>query len=99
MNDLLRSLEGKIDPGAWQEFETRFEQVHEDFFHRLNARFPDLTPTDRRICAFLKLNMSTKDIALLTHRSPRSIESSRYQLKKKFGLGADEDILSFLQSI
>jgi DNA-binding CsgD family transcriptional regulator len=43
--------------------------------------------------------MSTKDIALLTHRSPRSIESARYRLKKKFGLGADEDILSFLQSI
>jgi DNA-binding CsgD family transcriptional regulator len=61
--------------------------------------FPELTPNDRRICAFLKLDLSTKDIALLTHRSPRSIESARYRLKKKFGLGAEEDILGFLRSI
>ena len=81
------------------EFETRFEQVHEAFFVQLNSRFPDLTPNDRRICAFLKLNMSTKDIALLTNRSPRSIESARYRLKKKLGLGAEDDILNFLQSI
>ena len=96
---MVRNLKKNIDQGAWQEFETRFEQVHEAFFVQLNSRFPNLTPNDRRICAFLKLNMSTKDIALLTNRSPRSIESARYRLKKKFGLGAEEDILNFLQSI
>ncbi|MDD2965255.1 MAG: tetratricopeptide repeat protein [Bacteroidales bacterium] len=96
---VVRNLKKSIDRGAWQEFETRFEQVHEAFFVQLNSRFPDLTPNDRRICAFLKLNMSTKDIALLTNRSPRSIESARYRLKKKLGLGAEDDILNFLQSI
>jgi DNA-binding CsgD family transcriptional regulator len=99
IKSLLRNLESNIDQNAWHEFETRFEQVHETFFYKLNALFPDLTQNDRRICAFLKLNMSTKDIALLTHRSPRSIESARYRLKKKFGLGVEEDILHFLQSI
>jgi DNA-binding CsgD family transcriptional regulator len=96
---VLRNLESHIDQSAWPEFETRFEKVHDAFFGRLQRLFPDLTPNDRRICAFLKLNMSTKDIALLTHRSPRSIESSRYRLKKKFGLGQEEDILTFLQSV
>jgi DNA-binding CsgD family transcriptional regulator len=99
IKSLVRNLESNIDQNAWHEFETRFEQVHETFFNKLNALFPDLTPNDRRLCAFLKLNMSTKDIALLTNRSPRSIESARYRLKKKFGLGAEEDILHFLQSI
>lgn len=96
---VLRNLESNIDQSAWHEFETRFEQVHEVFFVQLQKLFPDLTPNDRRICAFLKLDMSTKDIALLTHRSPRSIESARYRLKKKFGLGKEEDILTFLQSV
>jgi DNA-binding CsgD family transcriptional regulator len=96
---LLRNIESNIDQSAWREFETRFEQVHETFFNKLNVLFPNLTPNDRRICAFLKLNMSTKDIALLTHRSPRSIESTRYRLKKKFGLSPEEDIINFLLSI
>jgi tetratricopeptide (TPR) repeat protein len=99
LNTLLKKMESRVDQGAWHEFETRFEQVHEAFFIQLNSRFPDLTPNDRRICAFLKLNMSTKDIALLIHRSPRSIESARYRLKKKFGLDAEEDMLAFLQSV
>lgn len=99
INIILKNLENTIDQNAWPEFETRFEQVHEAFFVQLNSQFPDLTPNDRRICAFLKLNMSTKDIALLTNRSPRSIESTRYRLKKKFGLGQEEDILTFLQSV
>lgn len=99
LSTLIKNLENQTDYSAWQEFETRFEQVHETFFSRLNTLFPDLTANDRRICAFLKLNMSTKDIALLTHRSPRSIESARYRLKKKFGLSPEEDILNFLQSI
>lgn len=99
INIILKNLENTIDQSAWHEFETRFEHVQEAFFTKLNIQFPDLTPNDRRMCAFLKMNMSTKDIALLTHRSPRSIESSRYRLKKKFGLGPDEEILPFLQSI
>lgn len=99
INVILKNLENTIDQSAWHEFETRFEHVQEAFFTKLNLQFPDLTPNDRRLCAFLKMNMSTKDIALLTHRSPRSIESARYRLKKKFGLRPDEEILPFLQSI
>jgi tetratricopeptide (TPR) repeat protein len=99
IQSLFKSLESNMDQSAWREFETRFEQVHETFFNKLNGLFPELTPNDRRICAFLKLDLSTKDIALLTHRSPRSIESARYRLKKKFGLGPEEDILGFLRSI
>ncbi|MBI9036552.1 MAG: tetratricopeptide repeat protein [Bacteroidales bacterium] len=96
---LLHDLENNINENAWKEFETRFEQVHKSFFDEINRKFPGLTPNDRRLCAFLKLNMTTKDIALLTHRSPRSIESARYRLRKKFGLAPENDISKFLQSI
>lgn len=99
IKSLLSDLENNIDSSAWSEFETRFEQVHESFFIQLNTLFPDLTQNDRRICAFLKLNMSTKEIALLIHRSPRSVESSRYRLRKKFELPKDTDIVNFLQNI
>jgi len=99
LDRIIRDMKNQVDHSAWHEFSTRFEQVHESFYTRLNEKFPDLTPNDRRLCAFLKLNMSSKDIALLTHRSPRSIESARYRLKKKFGLSPDEDILSYLQSL
>ena len=99
IKSLLSDLENNIDSSAWNEFETRFEQVHESFFLQLNTHFPDLTQNDRRVCAFLKLNMSTKEIALLIHRSPRSVESSRYRLRKKFDLPKDTDIVDFLQKI
>ncbi|MDD2965246.1 MAG: hypothetical protein PHU33_14955 [Bacteroidales bacterium] len=81
------------------EVETRFEQVHEAVFVQLNSRFPDVTPNDWRICAFLKLKRLFKEIALHANRGPRSSESARYRLDKKLGLGADDDILNFLQSI
>lgn len=99
IKSLLYELGNNIDKNAWREFETRFEQVHESFIEKLHKKYPDLTPNDRRLCAFLKLNMTTKDIAILTHRSPRSVESARYRLRKKFGLEADKDISTYLQAI
>jgi len=99
MKALLSDLENNIDKSVWQEFELRFEQVHASFFEKLNKLYPELTPNDRRICAFLKLNMSTKDIALLIHRSPRSVESARYRLRKKFDLPPDQDFSQYLQTL
>lgn len=82
---------------SWKEFEIRFTQVHKEFYERLNERFPDLTPNERKLCAFLRLNMTTKDIASITHQSIHSINVARTRLRKRMNLsGRDENLISFL---
>ena len=59
-------------------------------------KYPDLTPNEKKICAFLRLNMSTKDICAITYQSVRSIDMARFRLRKKIGLDSDENLVSFL---
>ena len=80
-------------------FESYFEEVHAEFFARLNQRFPQLSPKDLRLCAYIRMNMSTKEIATLQNISHRGVEISRYRLRKKLGLSRDVNLSSFLLSI
>jgi len=80
----------------WEEFRHYFEKVHQSFEKNLLAEFPDLSLNDRKICALLKLGLSTKDIASITFRELRSVESSRNRLRKKLGIPADVNIHNFL---
>ena len=77
-------------------FETYFDEAHEEFFRRLLETFPDLTPYDLRICAFIKMNLSTKEIANILNISYRGAEVSRYRLRKKMNLSRDVNLSSFL---
>jgi hypothetical protein len=74
--------EGQI----WEEFEVRFQNVHNSFFKNLLERHPNLTSNERRLCAFLRLDMSTKEISALTGQSLRAIELGRIRLRKKLEL-------------
>ncbi|MEI8004791.1 MAG: tetratricopeptide repeat protein [Bacteroidota bacterium] len=80
----------------WEEFRLYFEEVHQSFEKNLSTAFPDLSPNDKKICALLKLGLSTKEIASITFREIRSVESARNRLRKKLGLAADVNIHSFL---
>jgi tetratricopeptide (TPR) repeat protein/DNA-binding CsgD family transcriptional regulator len=93
---LVKDLEITLPDHVWQEFETRFDQVHQGFFNRLIAQFPDLSPTELKICSLLRLNMSTKDIALLTNRSIGTVDNIRSSIRKKLKLGAEENLTCFL---
>jgi PAS domain S-box-containing protein len=84
---------------VWQEFETHFENVYESFYQYLNQHFPDLSPGERKLCAFLRLNLSSKDIAALTFQDPKSIDMARYRLRKKMNLKQDENLTEFLMKI
>lgn len=85
---------------GWKEFELRFMQTHRDFYESLNGRFPDLTMNERKLCAFLRLDMSTKDIASITHQSVHSINVARTRLRKKLGIDqTDESLVNFLQNL
>ncbi len=78
------------------DFRIYFDEVHPDFLNKLLKQYPVLSKTDLRLCAYLLLGMSTKEIAALTFREIRSVESSRNRLRKKLNLSAETSLQSFL---
>ena len=82
----------------WEMFEVLFDQAHQDFFKRLKSAFPDLTQSDLKICAYLKLNLSSKEIAPLLNISFRGVETRRYRLRKRLGLSSDSNLVDFILS-
>jgi len=85
--------------GIWKDFEIRFEQVYEVFYRRLQEMHPELTPGERKLCALLRLNISSKDIAAITFQNPQSVDMARYRLRKKLNLNAEENLVDFLTKI
>jgi len=97
----ISSLIGKIDKDIdrkkqWEVFETAFDDVHEDFLNRLKARFPTLTPKELRLCAYLRMNISTKEIAPLMNISIRGVEICRYRVRKKLNIDRDTNLTSLI---
>lgn len=82
----------------WKDFELRFNEVYKDFYQNLNKKHPNLTTNERKLCAFLKLNMSTKEIASITFQNPRSIDMARYRLRKKMQLCESDSLISYISS-
>ncbi|GAA4315237.1 triple tyrosine motif-containing protein [Pontixanthobacter gangjinensis] len=80
----------------WKLFETNFNEVHEDFFKDLLARYPKLTSKDLKLCSYLKMNLSSKEIAPLMGISVRGVEVHRYRLRKKMELDSDVNLTKFL---
>ncbi|MVM29230.1 tetratricopeptide repeat protein [Spirosoma sp. HMF4905] len=81
----------------WDDFRTIFDQVHPYFFTQLTQQFPDLTATDLRLIALLKMNISSADVATLLGISSDSLRVSRYRLRKKIGLAEGESLSAFIQ--
>ncbi len=99
LGSILDHLKTMKNDKAWQEFEVRFTQVHSEFYDRLQAAFPELTPNEKKLCAFLRLNMTTKDIAAITHQTPHSINVARTRLRKKLNLAnQDDNLVNFLMN-
>lgn len=95
-----KELQKSTDDEIWNEFDIRFRQVHGEFYDRLIKQFPDLTPNEHKLCAFLRLNMSTKDISELTGQQITSIERARTRLRKKLGLAnTNTNLVTFLSQL
>lgn len=99
IQDVIRDLLLNSSKDVWKEFELRFQEVHSEFYQNLNKKFPDLTPNEKKICAFLRLNMSTKDISAITYQSVRSIDMARFRLRKKLELDSDDNLITFLSHL
>lgn len=93
MKRINRAINNRDD---WKVFETTFNEVHEDFFKDLLQKYPELTNRDLKLCSYLKMNLSSKEIAPLLGISIRGVEVQRYRLRKKMGLDARENLNNFL---
>jgi len=80
----------------WEQFKHHFDQVHGNFSTRLRAEFLDLSPNEQKLCAFLRLNLNTKEIASLMGISLRGVEVARYRLRKKLTLQKGQNLSKFI---
>jgi len=100
----LQKLIKKIDQSTnqkedWEKFEVYFDQVYEDFTKKLRELYPNLTPSDIKLCAYLRMNLSTKEIAPLLNISIRGVEISRYRLRKKLDIPTSENLIDFMMKL
>jgi DNA-binding CsgD family transcriptional regulator len=94
---LVRKIDDNMSSqDEWKVFEANFERAHEQFMKTLQDNYDDLTPSDLRLCAFLRMNLSSKEIAPLLGISVRGVENHRYRLRKKFNLEADNNLTEFI---
>ncbi len=88
-----------IEDDSWDQFAIHFDQVHGDFFKKLAQRDFKLTPQETKLAAYLRMNMSSKEIANLMNISVRGVELARYRLRKKIQLERDQNLVEYLMSI
>ncbi len=96
---IIRDMEQSTSEDVWKEFEIRFQEVHSDFYNKLVEKYPDLSPNELRLCAFLRLNMSTKEISSITFQSYNSIIMARHRLRKKLNMDSNENLIAFLRQL
>jgi DNA-binding CsgD family transcriptional regulator len=100
IQNIINTINAHDQEHLWSEFETSFNETDPDYLNRLAARFPDLTPNELKLCIFLKLNLRTKEISVITQQSLKSIEVGRTRLRKKLGIdNTNTNIASFLQQV
>lgn len=82
----------------WEHFAHHFDKVHSDFLVSLKEHFPKLTPNELKLCAYLRMNLSTKEIAQLMNISVRGVEISRYRLRKKLQIPTETNLFEHLMN-
>ncbi|MEZ5082807.1 MAG: tetratricopeptide repeat protein [Bacteroidales bacterium] len=100
VESIILNLQQNLDKDIWKEFESRFREVHKDFYEKLVEKFPHLTEKDKKLCALIKLNLSTKEISTLSHLNINSVEVARTRLRKKLNISkTDIGLNKFLSGI
>ena len=99
IKDIIRELENYNKQNIWSEFDKIFKNIHSDFYNKLLKICPDLSATEIKTAALLKLNLTTKEIAAITFKSEGGIKTTRYRLRKKLGLSSDDKLVPFLMQI
>jgi DNA-binding CsgD family transcriptional regulator len=88
-----------VNKHEWETFESNLNLIHNDFIKILSKKYPALTAKDIKLCIYLKMNLSSKEIAPMVNISYRGVELHRYRLRKKLGLRQEESLSKFLLSV
>jgi hypothetical protein len=96
---VINELRNHTNDDLWQQMELTFGQIHQSFYIKIYKLFPNLTRNEKRLCAFLKMNLSTKDISSITHQTVRSIEVARARLRIKMNLTRTDSLTKFFSQI
>jgi PAS domain S-box-containing protein len=97
IRSLINELRTIVKKDRWKEFESHFTQVHQSFYENLLLKFPDLSANEKKLCAYLRLNLSTKEISEITNKSIHSINVARTRLRQKLGISnTNDNIATFL---
>lgn len=104
IKEAIRKISNEIkqtsDDRLWQEFSLRFSETNREFYDKLLVLYPDLTPSELKLCAYLRLNMTTKEISELTGQRTETLEKARYRLRRKFHMNNQENnLVTFLNQI
>jgi DNA-binding CsgD family transcriptional regulator len=96
--NLIREIDNNTNlDEQWDQFKLHFESVHKGFFEKLTREFSNLTQNELKLCAYLRMNLSTKEIAQMLHISPESVTTKRYRLRKKLKLDNEENLVGFIR--
>ncbi|CAH8293797.1 YXYXY domain-containing protein [Mariniflexile fucanivorans] len=96
-NTALKLIDSNLnDAKDWSFFEQAFNNADKDFLDKIKHAHPDLTPNDLRFCAYLRLNLSSKEMAPLLNISVKSVETKRYRLRKKLDLEHDSGLVNYI---
>ncbi len=99
INDLQQMLQSNLKTSNLLPFFSNFEKLYPNFGQSLRKIIPDITANELKLCAFLRLNLSSKEISLLLNITSESVNKARYRLRKKMELNSKEDLFIFLSSI
>ena len=100
LNSVIKIIDKNLNnTDDWKFFEEAFNNADKDFLKKVKAKHPSLTPNDLRLCAYLRLNLSSKEIAPLLNISSRSVEVKRYRLRKKMDLPHESSLTNYILEI
>ncbi len=98
--NLLRQIDSSIQSeGVLKRVEKEFDLVHDNFIKKVRAQYPELSTNELMMCAYIKMNLSTKEIAPLMNISVRGVETIRYRMRKKLGLDRNDNLSEFLMKL
>ena len=94
---VIREIDSNINlDEQWEQFKLHFESVHTGFFARLMEHYPALTQNELKLCAYLRMNLTSKEIAQMLNISIESATTKRYRLRKKLMLSSEENLSAFI---
>jgi DNA-binding NarL/FixJ family response regulator len=98
LSSIIKTFNSRIQEDGWYRFNLSFDKVHKDFNRNLVDRYPEITASELKLSAFIRLGMNNKDIASVLNQNPDSIKVSRSRLRKKLGIDQSQNLEAYLNN-